>query len=276
VFIEDFSNVYPIKIVVDCKLYTSKVDIKDVESTWMLVNDVRANLGIIICNTGYTEGAIKRAKDIGLLKLCLPIDSRHENFSTKLSMPVIAQKHKLEYNIEIYPENIAHIMYQSEAEEIFLKNIKTSKIAQIHEFILGNLEITEGTLNTENTIEFLNKEYSLYINNKRRRFSRISVRYSFFSKWVICSVPIKDGIGIFEVLEADKEHVNGQLLLGSQIDVDYNTEELQYYKQRDFDLKKDFTSYLMTDFEAIPDFLEVREYFSQVLTVVPPHLRSKR
>jgi Restriction endonuclease len=252
VYIEDYSSLYPIKIVIDCKLYASKVDIKDVESTWMLVNDVRANLGIIICNSDYTGGAIKRARDIGLLKLCLPVDSEHKKFSAEMALPIIAQKGELEYTMEIYPKSLLPVMRKSSINEIYLENRNSLKKITMYKFILNHIETSEifedmpdiiGPYSIEQyAIEALNGEYRLFIGGKVRRFLKMIIKYNYTGKLVISSVPIKEGKGIFEVLGRDRQYIVGRFLSGSSMSIHYEVDAWKYWKWRDFDYKKDFPS----------------------------------
>lgn len=57
----DFAG-FPIKIVIDCKHFSSKIDVKIVESFIGMLADVKASKGVIITNVGYTKAAIERAK----------------------------------------------------------------------------------------------------------------------------------------------------------------------------------------------------------------------
>jgi len=50
-----------ITILVDCKLYNKKIDVKSVESLIGMVEDVGADKGLMITEKGYTLGALKRA-----------------------------------------------------------------------------------------------------------------------------------------------------------------------------------------------------------------------
>ncbi|HYT41991.1 MAG TPA: restriction endonuclease, partial [Methylomirabilota bacterium] len=147
ILIEDNTSVYPIKVVVDCKHYKSKVDIKEVEAVWMLVDDVRANLGIIICNAGYTEGALKRAKDIGLLKLCSVLDLQNKGFSVKIALPVVMEKTEPQLRTTISPQKLSRLL-SSEPKEIILTNTKTGQKTSLyhlfHEKILEEIDI-KGT-----------------------------------------------------------------------------------------------------------------------------------
>ena len=53
---------YLIKVVIDCKHFSKKIDVKIVESFIGMLADLRASKGVIITNIGYTKGAIERAK----------------------------------------------------------------------------------------------------------------------------------------------------------------------------------------------------------------------
>ncbi|MCY3683732.1 MAG: restriction endonuclease [Gemmatimonadetes bacterium] len=59
--IEDEVAGFPIKIAVDAKYFSRKVDIKCVESFISMIGDIGANQGLLITQKGYSEAAIKRA-----------------------------------------------------------------------------------------------------------------------------------------------------------------------------------------------------------------------
>jgi hypothetical protein len=52
---------FPLSIVIDCKCFSKKVDIKDVEAFLSFLRDLRASKGIMITNSGYSEAAYDRA-----------------------------------------------------------------------------------------------------------------------------------------------------------------------------------------------------------------------
>ena len=53
---------FPVRIVIDCKHFSRKVDVKIVESFLGMLDDLKADKGVIITNVGYTEAALERAK----------------------------------------------------------------------------------------------------------------------------------------------------------------------------------------------------------------------
>ena len=52
---------FEVRIVVDCKFFSSKIDVKEVDSFVGFLSDVRASKGILITNAGYTDAACNRA-----------------------------------------------------------------------------------------------------------------------------------------------------------------------------------------------------------------------
>lgn len=52
---------YPIRIAVDCKNFTKKIDVKEVESFCSMVEDVEAHQGVLVTQKGYSKAAINRS-----------------------------------------------------------------------------------------------------------------------------------------------------------------------------------------------------------------------
>jgi len=203
ILIEDNSGVYPIKIVVDCKHYKTPVDIKEVEAVWMLVDDVRANLGIVISDAGFTEGALKRARDIGLLKLCTILDLQHKNFSVKIALPAVMEKAEPLLNISVSPSRLSRLL-TSEPEAIILKNLKTGQQTNLYQFF--HRKILEGEIGTEGTglIHLAADEWQLVLSESLVAFSSFKINYRFVSRFYFGMVPVIEGQGILEILNAQK------------------------------------------------------------------------
>ncbi|MEM7117594.1 MAG: restriction endonuclease, partial [Chloroflexota bacterium] len=51
------------RIIVDAKYRKRKLDVKDVEAFEGMLKDCRANRGIIVCTSGYSKAAFRRAQD---------------------------------------------------------------------------------------------------------------------------------------------------------------------------------------------------------------------
>lgn len=61
ILIEDEIAEFPIKIAVDAKYFSRRVDIKCVESFISMIGDIGAYQGVLITQKGYSEAAINRA-----------------------------------------------------------------------------------------------------------------------------------------------------------------------------------------------------------------------
>lgn len=66
VFIKGNVGAFEVKILVDSKNHSTPIDIKEVESIAGMTEDVGANLGVIVCPSGFTDGAKKRAETAGV------------------------------------------------------------------------------------------------------------------------------------------------------------------------------------------------------------------
>lgn len=83
-------------IVIDCKDWRNSVDIGDVGSFADLVEDVGANKGAIVCNAGFTSGALKRAREKGI-ELLKVADVESKDWPVKLAIPVLCDFRYIEY-----------------------------------------------------------------------------------------------------------------------------------------------------------------------------------
>jgi hypothetical protein len=61
ILIEDYIAGNRLRIVVDGKFFSSKIDVKDVEMFIGMLNDCDANKGLLITQEGYSQAAINRA-----------------------------------------------------------------------------------------------------------------------------------------------------------------------------------------------------------------------
>jgi hypothetical protein len=61
VWITGFVGAHEMSIAVECKCYQGRVGIKDIEAFYSFLDDVAANKGVIISDSGFTTGASSRA-----------------------------------------------------------------------------------------------------------------------------------------------------------------------------------------------------------------------
>lgn len=75
-------------VVIDCKDWKNPVDIGNVGSFSDLVEDIGANRGAIVCNAGFTSGALKRAQEKGI-DLLRVADAESKDWTAKLAIPTL-------------------------------------------------------------------------------------------------------------------------------------------------------------------------------------------
>jgi hypothetical protein len=82
---------HEVLIIVQAKDYSGKVDINVVGEFVTVMKDVRASKGILICNGGFTEGAIKLATNQGI-DLCSAHDANSKKWKLELKIPILLKE----------------------------------------------------------------------------------------------------------------------------------------------------------------------------------------
>ena len=86
-------------IVMDCKDWKDPVDVKGVEEFAGLVEDVGANKGAMVCNSGFTPAAKAKARLKGI-DLFAAIDAESVDWPVYASLPALCDFRKLRrYNL---------------------------------------------------------------------------------------------------------------------------------------------------------------------------------
>jgi len=88
ILVEQSIGQYTMQIVIDCKDYSKPVDVKGVEEFQGLVQDVRAHKGALVCPSGFTKSALKRAKKLQI-DLYRPISTGKHKWQVKVTAPVL-------------------------------------------------------------------------------------------------------------------------------------------------------------------------------------------
>jgi hypothetical protein len=58
------SGITPARVALDCKCFSEKVDVKDVEAFLAMLEDVGVNMGMLVTTVGFTPAAKRRAAKI--------------------------------------------------------------------------------------------------------------------------------------------------------------------------------------------------------------------
>lgn len=88
VLVEQSVGQYSIRIALDCKDYSTPVDVKGVEEFHGLVVDIGAHKGALVCPAGFTKAAKKRAKRLAI-DLYSPADTDPHKWQVSLALPTI-------------------------------------------------------------------------------------------------------------------------------------------------------------------------------------------
>jgi hypothetical protein len=86
---------FELLVVIDCKDYSTTVDVKAVEEFIGLVDDVRGNKGAIVASSGFSNAARRRAREAGI-DLYRFVDAESEDWSTLVTAPVVVDERGIE------------------------------------------------------------------------------------------------------------------------------------------------------------------------------------
>lgn len=100
-------------VIVQVKNYKKPADIKSVEELAIVIKDVRASKGVLICNAGFTKGAQKLAASLGI-DLCNAYDAETKNWNTTLTIPIVWER--------LIPIVYFHVQLYMEAGDSMSKN----------------------------------------------------------------------------------------------------------------------------------------------------------
>jgi hypothetical protein len=88
VLVEQNIGQYTMRIVIDCKDYSKPIDVKGVEEFHGLTQDVRAHKGALVCPSGFTKSALRRAKKLQI-DLYRPVSTGKHKWQAELTAPVL-------------------------------------------------------------------------------------------------------------------------------------------------------------------------------------------
>ncbi len=83
------NGAYPLLIILECKDYKRPVGIGQIDELVGKIDDVGAITGVLVSNSGFTEDAVKRAKQDVRIQLASVVDVENEKVRTRLAIPVI-------------------------------------------------------------------------------------------------------------------------------------------------------------------------------------------
>jgi hypothetical protein len=100
VLVRDRVGQYDIQIIVECKDYKKRVDVKGVEEFYGLLTDVGAQKGVLVCPKGFTETAKTRAEGFQI-DLYSPVDTNLHKWRVRATMPALCDFRKVMMSFQL-------------------------------------------------------------------------------------------------------------------------------------------------------------------------------
>lgn len=174
-------------IIVQVKDYKNKANIAVVDEFQTVINDVKANKGILICSKGFSTAAINKAKSYGIE--CLTVHSAlKKNWETLVKIQIEKIFHcfelNMEFKIEIPKNNVAEYV----DEDFFSYDCKN---------IISITDIVYDHIIQKNAWDYIKKKHII-----RLYFKDIEVFYFFNNEML----PVKIGYVEIKYLLSDKSN----------------------------------------------------------------------
>lgn len=142
------NGIHEYETVIECKYWEDKVNKDVIMKTANIVEDIRANYGVVVSKNGFTQDAIKTAEhnNIGLIKLRKPIDEDWENRISEITT-----------NMNFSIPEITDLIFMFKKE---LVEDEEELLSQIKEIDINNckIELKEKIINLEDFIKDFNSE----------------------------------------------------------------------------------------------------------------------
>lgn len=87
-----------IRMIVECKDYKGKLNVTKVDELHSKMQDVNANVAVLVSAKGFSGTAIRKAKRLGI-KLCTAHEALSDNWAIKLDLPIIVKEITPELNV---------------------------------------------------------------------------------------------------------------------------------------------------------------------------------
>lgn len=185
ILIEGYIASSKIRIVVDGKYYSNKVDVKEVESFMRMLNDCEANKGILITQKGFSKAALNRAY--------------YETIDLELDILNFKELKQFQGHTAIpYKENCGAILgapfgwiidnkgFPGTIATLYRRGLVLDSAIKSHEWMYINFEIKTEIINSiedlckyqkEATLEFSSKAKFSYRNTIKRDDAKTRLRF---------------------------------------------------------------------------------------------------
>lgn len=158
---------YDVLIIVQAKDYKRKVDIEKVDSLIGTLLDVGAAKAVLVSDSGFTKGAIDRAREDGRVELVSVIDIENNKLKARIGIPTIAEligvesmSMKIEETSKITFVFTTQMMHEARIKfnKLWNEN-KLKELAGLHEYSDVSIDVPEQKLTITYTYNVFRKFY---------------------------------------------------------------------------------------------------------------------
>ena len=108
---------FEVKTIVECKDYNKNIDVTVIDALFSKLQDVNAQKAVLVARKGFTGGAKKKAKRLGI-SLCTIHSIEHEKWKFEVEIPIIIT----EYACEIITPSM---VFTAISEQVSMENFLT-------------------------------------------------------------------------------------------------------------------------------------------------------
>src|SRR5450830_657582 len=139
---------YEMMIAIDCKDHQTPNDVKGVEEFAGMVEDIRANKGVLVCPSGFTPSAKKKAKKLQM-ELYRPVDTEEHKWKVQPTLPAIFEFVRTGLAFRLRGTAPAPLMVSEEIGSLCAYSSSGEKLGTAHEIAAnrwndGEFPITPG------------------------------------------------------------------------------------------------------------------------------------
>ncbi len=155
---------FEVKTIVECKDYNKNVNVTALDALYSKLLDVNAQKAVLVARKGFTNGAKKKAKRLGI-SLCTLHSMEHEKWKFDLEIPIIITEYACE---KFSPSMIFTAISERVQVTDFLTVSDTPLIKVVAEYWNDNeIECTDGVTNHV-LIPKIEKPHWVYVPDGRK------------------------------------------------------------------------------------------------------------
>jgi len=185
---------YLVNIVIECKDFKGPLSVKQVEATAGFMQDVSANIGVIVAANGFTKAAVAVGQNAGL-RLYKLIDTGNHDWKTNVTLPalgVVKNMKDTSFNIKFPLEIKNPTTYCHQPMMVY--NSHKKELGLIHDLLVSWWMSEKNVLpiGSHKNIEFIESETFFLIENElvavKLSVNLVAEEVLFFMQWPVAEI----------------------------------------------------------------------------------------